>query len=298
MTDSDPIRRPVAECTAEQVAEAFMRGFEGYIVPVAVTAQGYERRFRGEGLDAFASRLYVGPDGRADAMLLVTRRGWTSRVGAVGVAASARGKGLGRRVMEEAVRDARERGDRALLLEVFEENAPAVALYRSLGFVPMRRLVGWRRPADAAPPADDGRRPALAPAEEEALVEVDPLEVARAVAAEGDRAALPWQLAAETLANATAPARGFRLGAHAWALVPDASAETLVLMALVVSRAERRRGWGTRMVRALTAAFPGRPWHVHPVVPEELAPGFFSSLGWEPLPLAQLDMRLDLSSGG
>jgi ribosomal protein S18 acetylase RimI-like enzyme len=274
------IARPVAELTAAECAGAMERCFDGYIVPVRVTAEGWERRFRGEHLDPFASRIFFVED-RYAAVLFVTRRGWTSRVGGMAVAKELRGTGLGRRVMQGAIADARARNDRALLLEVIEQNTPAVKLYASLGFRSTRRLVGWRWEAPHAGDAPD------------ALREIDPLELSRVVQREGD-AGLPWMLAPETLAGATAPARAFSLEDRAFALVGNAQAETLSLSSLIVPRGERRRGWGTRMLRALAAEFPGRPFAIVSILPEDTAPEFFVQAGWERHPITQFDMRLDL----
>jgi ribosomal protein S18 acetylase RimI-like enzyme len=271
--------RPVAELTAAQCAAAMQHCFEGYVVPVRVTAESWERRFRGEHLDPFASRVYE-HDGQPAAVLFVTRRGWTSRVGGMAVARSLRRTGLGRRVMREAIADARARGDHALLLEVIEQNPAAINLYTSLGFERTRRLVGWKRAAPDVAPADE-------------LREIDPLEVSQVVLREVE-AGLPWQLAPETLAAATAPARAFALEDRAYALVANAQAQTLTLSALVVPRAHRRQGWGTRMLKALAAAFPGRPWFIVAVVPEDLAPDFFIRAGWERQSISQFEMRLEL----
>ena len=272
--------RPVAELTAAQAAAAMEHCFEGYIVPVRTTAESWERRFRGEHLDPFASRVYL-QDGRYAAVLFITRRGWTSRVGGMAVARELRGTGFGKRVMGEAIADARARGDHALLLEVIEQNTPAVNLYASLGFRPVRRLVGWRWTPPAAIESAD------------ALREIDPLQLSRVIHREGEPD-LPWMLAPETFAAATAPARAFALHDRAYALMGNPQADTLGLSALVVPRAHRRQGWGTRMLRALAAAFPGKPWQVVAIVPEELAPDFFVRAGWERQPLTQFDMRLDL----
>jgi ribosomal protein S18 acetylase RimI-like enzyme len=280
------VARPVAELTADVCAAAMERCFEGYVVPVRVTAEGWERRFRAEHLDPFASRVYFAGD-EAAAALFITRRGWTSRVGAMAVATGLRGTGLGRRVMQSAIDDARARGDHALLLEVIEQNTPAVNLYTSLGFRSMRRLVGWRwAPSGGEIEADAG----------DALREIDPLELSQVVQREGD-AGLPWQLAPETLAAATAPAVAYSLDDHAYALVSNPQAETLSLASLVVTRAERRSGWGTRMLRALARAFPGKPWQAVAIVPEATAPEFFLRAGWERSPIRQFDMRLDLRAG-
>jgi hypothetical protein len=77
-------------------------------------------------------------------------------------------------------------------------------------------------------------------------------------------------------------------------LIADPAAERIPLTALVVSRDRRRQGWGTCLLHALSASFPGRPWAVSPVVPEPLAAGFFTALGWERQPLCQVEMSLAL----
>lgn len=280
MSPGNIISRPLAEVTAAVAAAAMERCFEGYIVPIRTTPQSWERRFRGEHLDPFASRIYE-RDGEAAAVLFICRRGWTSRVGGMAVAAGARGHGLGRRVMRDAIDDARARGDRALLLEVIEQNTPAVTLYESLGFRMARRLVGYRRePAPLDGPAD-------------ALWEIDPLELAHVALREGEPD-LPWQLASETLSAATAPARALALEDRAFALIANPDAETLSLSALVVPRAHRRQGWGMRMLRALATVFPGKPMQAVAIVPDNLAPEFFARAGWERQGISQYEMRLEL----
>lgn len=57
------------------------------------------------------------------------------------VAPEVRGRGLGRRLAEDGLARVREAGARACYLEVRPTNAPALALYRSLGF----REIGRRR---------------------------------------------------------------------------------------------------------------------------------------------------------
>ena len=274
--------RPVAECTAARVAHALTQSFQGYVMPVNVTAQGYERRFRPEHVDPFASYVYFG-ESKPVAVLLVARRGWNSRIAAMAVAPEARGRGLGKRIMQNAVDEAVERGDRSVLLEVFEHNTPAVKLYEGLGFRPVRRLVGYHHdPGGAAPVGAD------------TLHELDPLVFARVVAREGEPG-LPWMLAAETLSGAVSPARTFHLDHRAYALIGDPEADVITLVALVVSGAHRRNGWGTRLVQALFARYPDKTWSIPQIVPEELAPTFFTRHGWELADTNQLEMVLDLT---
>jgi ribosomal protein S18 acetylase RimI-like enzyme len=275
---------PVAECTAAQVADALTRSFEGYVMPVNVSAQGYERRFRPENVDPFASWVYF-RETRPVAVLLVARRGWTSRIAAMAVAPEMRRSGVGRKIMEGAIRDAVSREDRSVLLEVIEHNTPAVNLYKGLGFSPLRRLVGYHRgPSAAAPDTVD------------TLSELDPLDFARIAAREGEPG-LPWMLAPETLSGMVPPARAYHLDHHAYALIGDPDAKGLTLAALVVPRVDRRKGWGTRLMLAIYGAFPGRGWSIPAIVPEDLAPAFFTQCGWELQDTNQLEMVLDLSSG-
>lgn len=50
------------------------------------------------------------------------------------VAPDARGRGTGRELVAAAAAEARRRGARSLRLDVFDNNAPAAALYRACGF--------------------------------------------------------------------------------------------------------------------------------------------------------------------
>jgi ribosomal protein S18 acetylase RimI-like enzyme len=281
-TNEDISRQPVAECTATQVADALTKSFEGYVMPVNVTAQGYERRFRPENVDSFASYVHLRETSPV-AVVLVARRGWTSRIAAMAVAPEARGRSLGKLIMQEVIDEAVERDDRSVLLEVFEHNTPAVKLYEGLGFKPVRRLVGYHRdPGGATPEVTD------------TLHKLDPLDFARVVAREGEPG-LPWMLAAETLSGAVSPALAFHLDHRAYALIGDPEANVMPLVAFVVPRAHRRKGWGTRLMQALFARYPGRAWSIPQIVPEELAPAFFVQCGWTRMDTNQLEMVLDLS---
>lgn len=286
MTDKPLPSRPVAEFTSAEVAEAVTRSFEGYLVSIRFTPEAYERRFRNEHLDPYASRVYV-RDGALVGIMLVARRGGTRRVAAMAFVPEVRGQGLGRRALSEVIAEARSQGERTVVLEVIDGNAPAMALYTGAGFRPLRRLVGYRwEPLGS---------------EADALTEIDPLEVARAASHEGEEN-LPWMLSAETLAGAVPPLRAYclkdgprdRLEGRAFALTGDPKAENLTLNALVVPRAHRRQGWGSRLLNALAALHPGRPWLISPVVPEDLAPGFFTRPGWARNAISQWEMRLEL----
>ncbi|MCU0635114.1 MAG: ribosomal protein S18-alanine N-acetyltransferase [Gemmatimonadaceae bacterium] len=57
----------------------------------------------------------------------------------IAVAPAHRGHGLGRRLLDAALAEARDRGVRTVFLEVRPSNAPALLLYRSAGFVEVGR---------------------------------------------------------------------------------------------------------------------------------------------------------------
>ncbi|MDX2007504.1 MAG: N-acetyltransferase [Meiothermus sp.] len=270
--------RPVTDLTSPDLVEVLNRGFEDYILPVQFQVVGLEQRMGREHLDRSASQVFY-LDKQPVGVVMVDRRGWNSRIGAMGIAKPFRGRGLGKRMLGQIVQAARGRGDRDMVLEAFEDNTAAVRLYQSLGFRVTRRLVGYSKPAQ-----DGGA---------ETLTEIDPLEFSRIVGQEGDSEP-PWMLAAETFAGYGAPSRAFALGGAAFALAQDTPGPSFILWGLVVRRALRRQGWGTRALEALMHLHAGKSCQVPQIVPEGLAPEFFARSGFALTQLNQVEMHLDL----
>jgi ribosomal protein S18 acetylase RimI-like enzyme len=274
--------RTVAQCTSEEVTAALVHCFQGYLVRMRFTPEKYEARFRAENLDPFASRLYYS-EGAPAAVVMIARRGWTSRLAAMAIAPEFRGRGLGKEVMRVALEEAALRKDRTMLLEVIEHNSAAVSLYSKLGFRSIRRLVGYDfHPPDARNHGSDLER----------LREIDPLIVARLIVKDGELD-LPWMVMPETLAASTPPAQAFHLDEIAYAMVADPNAEKIVIRALLVRKTHRRLGWGSRMLRALEARFVDRPLAVPVLVPENMAPGLFHKAGWQLQTLSQFEMKIE-----
>jgi ribosomal protein S18 acetylase RimI-like enzyme len=270
--------RSVAQCCSEEIADALTQCFQGYLFPFRMTPERYEARFRTENLDPFASRLYFQDESPAG-IVMIARRGWTSRLAAMAIAPSFRGRGLGQQLMRIAIREAKDRRDTAMLLEVFEQNPAAVALYTKLGFRPTRRLIGY-----------DGK---LEPKSGGVLVEIDPFLVARLIAQEGEPD-LPWMLMPETLAGITRPAQAFHLDQAAYAVIANPDSVKIAIVALLVRRMNRRQGLGSRMLASLAARFADRSLTIPALVPEDLAGNFLRKLGWRKQPLNQFEMRLEL----
>ena len=267
--------RPTTDFAPINVVNALNDCFQGYLTPVNFTVTGFEQRMRSEHLDPEASKIYTLED-RPVGVILVARRGWNSRIAAMSVAPEFRNQGAGRQMLLDMLEAARERHDRQVLLEVFEQNPNAVKLYRSVGFQIVRRLFGYERPPS---------REAFEP-----LIEIDPLEFSRIASREAE-SGLPWMLEAETFAAKVLPNCAFQLEAGAFALVTDTVGENIVLWNLVVSRSARRRGLGARMVRGLVNQFNGKGCVIVQLVPETLAPEFFSGLGFSVMALNQFEMR-------
>jgi ribosomal protein S18 acetylase RimI-like enzyme len=246
------------------------------------TPERYEIRFRGEDLDPFASRVYHS-EGMPAAVVMIARRGWTSRLAAMAVAPDFRRRGLGKEVMQLALQEAALRKDQSMILEVFERNRAAVSLYNGLGFRMIRRLVGYDLHLEGA--RDRG-------SDSERLQEIDPAIVARLIAKDGEHD-LPWMLMPETFAAATLPVQALHLDEIAFAIVADPKAEKIVVRALLVRKTHRRQGWGSRILRALGALFADRPLAIQGLVPENMASGLFLRAGWLRQPFNQFEMKIE-----
>jgi len=270
-----------AELPYVELAQLFERTFAGYVVPVRATPAALEARNRIEHVDLFASPIAL--HGAVPvALALVARRGRKSRIAAMGVVVEARGSGVAQALLDKVIGDARARGDTSLVLECIASNERALRLYRRAGFVPTRRLVGWRAGA-------------LAP-EAQPIVEVDPAELGR-VLARSDDGGLPWQLAPASLASLTAPSRGWTIDGSAFAV--GSVLEQEVALRAVFTRPERRRaGHAARLLRGLAAAFAPLPLVMNPIAPDGLGRELAAHLGAVPHELAQVEMVFPLAVAG
>jgi len=263
----------------EASAQVFTSGFSDYFVPIASSPAILAGMARADSVDLAASRVAL-RDGQPVAAALIARRGWTSRLAGMAVVPGARHGGVGRALMNQLLAEARARGERTMVLEVIEQNAPAVKLYESCGFAKIRRLTGHAcRPAVDVLAADA------------ILEEIDARELAALISAHG-LADLPWQISAETVAQATPPAVAFRLGASA-VLLSNPAAETVGIRALVTERGARGRGSSLALLRAVMAKFPGKEWRTSAIFPEEMGESF-AAAGLARTPLSQWQMQRPL----
>jgi ribosomal protein S18 acetylase RimI-like enzyme len=251
------------------------RGFEGYIVPIHLNQTQFLNMLRKDSIDLTSSRILLVDDQPAG-VALIARRGWTSRLAAMGIATDMRGKGTGSWFMENLIDQACERADREMVLEVIEQNDAAVHLYQKFGFQTVRRLVSYIR-RDAVE---------LTPDE---LEEMDIRALAALIAQHG-YPDLPWQLSAETAALMTPPVRAYRRG-PAYLLLSDPAENHVVIWSLLVETHARGQHRGVDTLKAVIAHHPGHTWHVPAIYPEEMS-AVFEQAGFVREELSQWQMRL------
>ena len=269
--------KPANEFTIPQLADLMTRSFEGYFVPVNITDVIMLTMLRRDGVDLTSSRAIL-KDGELAGLALIARRGWTSRLAAMGIVSTARNGGTGTWAMQQLIVEAQARGDKEMLLEVIEQNTAGVKLYEKVGFTKIRRLVGYKL---ENPPVES----------EEELEEVDIREVARMVSYHGLKD-LPWQLSGPTIAHHTPPSRAYRLN-DAYCLISNPEATDVSISSVLVKARSRGAGLSAVLMRALFARFPNKVWHVSPIFPEEMGV-IFEQVGMTRETLSQWQMSLKL----
>jgi ribosomal protein S18 acetylase RimI-like enzyme len=269
--------KPANEFTIPFLADLMTRSFEGYFVPVNITDIILLTMLRRDGVDLTASRVIM-KDNEPSGLALIARRGWTSRLAAMGIVSTARNGGTGTWAMQQLVAEAQARGEKEMLLEVIEQNTAGVKLYEKIGFTKVRRLVGYRL-----------ENPQVESSEE--LKEIDICELAREVSYHG-LANLPWQLSGTTIAHHTPPSRAFRLN-DAYCLISNPEALDVSISSVLVKTDSRGAGQSGVLMRALFARFPNKVWHVSPIFPEEMGV-IFEQVGMTHETLSQWQMSLIL----
>ncbi|MDP3494044.1 MAG: GNAT family N-acetyltransferase [Hyphomonadaceae bacterium] len=105
------------------------------------------RHLSSERADVLLASLGTEPAGYA--LQLYRSTSTLARLYSIATLPTARGKGLGRRLMDALERAAHKRGCDRLRLEVREKNRPAIALYESLGYLRIGRYEKYYQ--DGAP---------------------------------------------------------------------------------------------------------------------------------------------------
>lgn len=268
---------PVSSYPLPDLVKFLNQGFEGYFIPIQIEIADFLTMLHKDGIDLTASRVLI-TDQQPSGIALIARRGWTSRLAAMGITKEKRGMGAGSWFMEQLIKEAFQRGEREMSLEVIEQNQSAVKLYQKSGFQTVRRLIGLLR--------KDAKEK-----EGEPLQEIDLREMGRLISQHG-LSDLPWQLSGESIAQMNPPARAYRKG-QAYVAISDPDAEHVVIWSLLVEEEARRKGLGTNILKSLIANHGGKTWHVPAIFPEEFE-NVFVRADFEREDLSQWQMRLAL----
>lgn len=275
----------LAQVPLAEACEALNKGYEGYVVPIAFDPTALARRIQAEHIDMVASRL-LRVDDRTAGILLIARRGRTSRIAALGIAAPLRGAGIGAQAVAAAIADARSRGDDRLVLEVIESNHKAISTYTRAGFQTRRRLAGYTHdPVERGPEQpEDGALSCPADFVLPLLLDAWPKDAS-------------WQTSPLCFAGATNPIEAFRNDDRTAGALVDASGSTVRLLALAVQASRQRQGIGRRFMQSLLARFAGRPWAISATLPAAQAASFLTGTDWKQTAVTQLEMELSLADG-
>src|SRR5262245_60953077 len=148
------VTRALKASDFEAVHSAFVEAFSDYVVKLSPTREQLAEMLTRRGYCAEASTGAFEGD-RLVAFALNCIENTSAYNTGTGAIPSHRRRGLGRKVMESSYAWLRSRGCTSYVLEVFQQNQAALALYCAGGFVERRRLQSWafeaREPSGVVP---------------------------------------------------------------------------------------------------------------------------------------------------
>ena len=269
--------KPASDYPTPDLVRLLNLSFEGYLIPIHFDNAGFLTMLHKDGIDQTKSRVLL-VDDEPSGLALIARRDAASRLAAMGIVKGKRGKKVGSWLMQELIREARQRGDLEMGLEVIEQNEAGMRLYEGCGFQTVRKLIGFSR-LDVKHHIESG------------LSEVDLREMGRLIALYG-LPDLPWQLSGETIASLTPPARAYK-NDGAYVVLSNPEAEHVVIWSVLVEPGSRGKGAAARMLENVIANHAGKTWHVPAIFPEEMG-AVFERAGFQREELSQRQMRLRL----
>ena len=268
---------PASELPFTEQAATFTAAFAGYLAgSMEMDAAGLARFISLQGADLFYSRFVKDRNGALAGFGYINRTANVPRLAAMGTIPAARRTGAATHLLAHLLDEARARHDQAMVLEVFEQNGPAHALYQRHGFRELTRLFGWRHQNEAAG------------AKRNDLRELNLLSVLQMNSAPAFPE-IPWQISRHIVAKLSA-VRAFSLGRIA-VVVGDPAVPPVRVHAFLGEEDWRER---KDLMSALCAEFPGCGFFAPPIFPENFGNEIFAPLGFVREPLNQFLMRRDL----
>lgn len=177
---------PASALNVDALADLFTAAFEGYSIPITITAERFTRILVVDDLALTRSQVILA-GGTPVGLSGLAIRGAVGRIAFFGIASPWRRHGLGRRLCARLLDVARDAGLHRLLLEVIDTNTAARLLYEQMGFQARRTLGYWEI---------NGRPASLDPA----VTPVPPVEILP-LTARWPRVPRAWQQATLSLAH-------------------------------------------------------------------------------------------------
>lgn len=268
---------PAHDLSFAEQAQIFNRAFAGYLVKFPeMDAAGVAQFMRPQGVDLCYSR-FVRVNGELAGFGCINRTGNITRLAGMGVVPEARRTGAATFLLSHLLEEAKWRCDRVMVLEVFEQNVPALALYRRHQFREVTRLFGWRgKPTSTkAVPAN--------------LEEISIIEVTQTLC-KTDYPDVPWQVSRYVVAKLP-EGRAYKIGTTC-AVIGNPSASPIRIYALLGS-ANSDSVAKRDILIALSHKFPEAEFFAAHLFPEEFIE-VFEPLGFKREPLNQFLMRREL----
>ena len=270
---------PAHEVTIAEQAIVFTEAFAGYLAgSMRMDAESLARFFSAQGVDLCYSR-FVRASGKLIGFGYINRTGNISRLAGMGVVPSARRAGAARYLLLHLLDEARNRRDNTMMLEVFEQNSGAHALYSSNGFREITRLFGWRRKEDVDLPDAASN-----------LIEEISLLAASETRSALDYPEIPWQISRHAVLK-LATAQAFRIGDTA---IVIGDARSLPIRVHAFFNVSGKIDEIKSAFSAILQRFAGSEFFAPAIFPEKFGEQIFQPLGFKREPLNQFLMRQDL----
>ena len=270
---------PAHELSLAEQANVFNDAFANYVAgSFQMDASSLAAFLCGHGVDLCYSRFARDDTGALVSFGFINRTGNITRLAGMGTTGSARRSGAARFLVSHLLGEANARRDTAMVLEVIEQNPPAVALYRSCGFRELTRLFGWRSKPDRSQSATED------------LSEVS-VNDALALATPLDYPELPWQISRHAAAK-VAWGRAFRVEDVA-VVIGTPNAGPVRIHAFLGCDGSNWQSF-RNLTSSVLAKFPSHEFYAPAVYPEQFGAEIFEPLKFHKESLSQFLMRKDL----
>ena len=267
---------PAHELSFDVQTSIFNRAFAGYLAGWNDLDSATLALFiRGQGADLCYSR-FLGANGALVGFGYINRIGNVVRLAGMGIVPEGRRTGASSFLLSRLLDEAKSRGDEAMVLEVFEQNLPGLALYRRHKFRELMRLLGWRRKPQK-----------LDEAIQHDLEEISLITAAQ-ISSPIDFPDFPWPGSRHAVAK-TADARAYKIE-DASVVISNPNGAPIRVLALLGESSDALRN----VLGAVLARFQGIEFFARETFPEVFGHEIFEPLGFTKEPLNQILMRHDL----